>query len=588
VRGEGGWRDVVADDIGPGRTRNRNTTDSGRLTAGTPIDKTEGRSDGHGGRGGEAPVEVGGVRELSIQDPGRRSGIGRHPRSPAVGVVLVPGPVIRSCAGPVPAPGYCPEVRGRGDRWSWGAVGISLCVAVVALTTHEMWRDEWQAWLLADGSASLSELLSNVRDEGHSPLWHILLFGLSRVGPVELMRLLVAAVAVASTAIVTWCGPFRTWQKPVFALGYFSAFEYLAVSRPYGLTALFAFTYAALAWSSTRSHTAWRAVLLVLLALTSVYGAMLALVLGAAAVLERWPERRRSALVPAGAAVAGVALSLLLARPRATTTGFFSTDPLLNPFLGLDPDRVDLRQLVRALVPIPPLRHDGWWDNSVVDSPNGIVVALFAGIAVGIVALGLRRSPVSLAMWITGVVGFLLFGYVMYSGSIYHYGHLYLLAVAAIWFASSRVGEAVDQRMVIALLGVQALGGVAAIALDATGPFSNGERVAAVVQPGELVVVDPDWFGATIAGESGSGVFMVTSEERRSFVRWNEARECEERSAPLCLDLQNVLGRAERAGADVLVLPLDVRLPHTEPWQLFEVFSGAATDEDFAVYRHTG
>lgn len=458
----------------------------------------------------------------------------------------------------------------------------------MALTTHEMWRDEWQAWLLADGSSSLRELLSAVRHEGHSPLWHVLLFGLSRIGPVELMRILVAAVAVASTAVVAWFGPFRSWQKPLFALGYFSAFEYLAVSRPYGLSALLTFTYATLSWSSTRSRTGWRAVVLVLLALTSVYGAMLALVLAAAAVLERWPKRPASALVPAGAGVVGVGLSLLLSRPNATTTGFYSSSPLLDPFLGLDPNRVDLRQLLRALVPVPPLRHDGWWDNSIVDSPSGVVAGLLAAVAIALVAVGLRRSPVSLAMWATGVVGFLLFGYVVYTGSIYHYGHLYVLAVAAIWLGSSRAGAGADPRMVVALLAVQALGGVVALALDAMGPFSNGEEVAAVVGREELVVVDPDWLGATIAGERGSTVLMVTSNQERAFVRWDETRECEEGSAPLCLEVREVLARAERAGADVLVVPPEVRLPPSAPWRRLEVFDGAATDEDFAVYRHTG
>jgi hypothetical protein len=179
-------------------------------------------------------------------------------------------------------------------------------------------------------------------------------------------------------------------------------------------------------------------------------------------------------------------------------------------------------------------------------------------------------------MWAAGIAGFLAFGYVVYTGSIYHYGHLYVLAVAAIWLASTRAGAAVDQRMVVGLLGVQALGGLAAIALDATGPFSNGERVAAFVDREELVVVDPDWSGATVAGERGGTVFMVTSNQQRSFVRWSEARECNESAEPLCLDLDEVLARAERAEADVLVLPPEVRLPPSAPWRRVEVFDGAA------------
>jgi hypothetical protein len=101
-------------------------------------------------------------------------------------------------------------------------VGVSVTAAAIALATHEMWRDEWQAWLLADDSSSFATCCPTCATRGHSPLWHLLLYGLSRVGPVELMRLLAAAVAVASTVVVAWFGPFRGWQKPVFALGYFS------------------------------------------------------------------------------------------------------------------------------------------------------------------------------------------------------------------------------------------------------------------------------------------------------------------------------------------------------------------------------
>ena len=478
-------------------------------------------------------------------------------------------------------------MRGRADGWSWAAIGIALVAAGIALASHEMWRDEWQAWLLADSSRSLPDLLSNVGYEGHSPLWHVVLFGLSRVGSVELMRVLVAAVAVVSTAVVAWFGPFRSWQKPLFALGYFSAFEYLAVSRPYGLTALFLFTYAALTWSSERRHTAWRSILLVLLALTTVYGAMVALVLVGAAVVGRARGPVGIDLVPAAASVVGVVASLMLARPRSTTTGFYSSNRLVDPFLGLEPERLELRELVRALVPIPPLRSDGWWNDSIVDSPSGVVVGLFALGAVGLVALAIRRSPVALAMWGAAVGGFLLFGYVVYPGSIYHYGHVYLLAIAAIWVASSR-GEAVDRRLVVALLAVQAVGGAAALALDATGPFSNGERVAAALDGREVVVVDPDWFGTTIAGERGSTVFMPASGEQRTYVRWDDERECLERHAPLCLERAEVLARAEAAGGDVLVLPIEARLPASAPFRLVEVFDGAATDEDFALYRRTG
>lgn len=513
------------------------------------------------------------LRPTAVRDaPGRPRGPADHAPAPAGGR-------------PHLLPGAGGEVLGREGRWSWAAVGVSLAATALALVFHEPWRDEWQAWLLAENSSSLRDLLADVRREGHPPLWHILLFGLSRVGPVELMRVLTGAAAIASTAVVARYGPFRTWQKPLFALGYFSAFEYLAISRPYALAMLLVFSYAALSWSSTRDHTVSRSVLIALLTLTSIYGAMVAMVLGAAAVVGRRSGHRSRQLVPAAAAVVGTVLSLVLARPAPGTTGRYSSERLTDPFTGLDPNRLQLREALEVLVPIPAVGSDRWWGTSIVDSPNGVVVALVALIALAAVAFAVRRSRVALGMWVLGVVGLLLFGYVVYPGAIYHYGHLYLIAVAAIWFASSRSPGTVDRRIVVALLGAQALGGVVALALDATGPFSNGDRVAGAVRADELVVVDPDWLGTTIAGESGRSVFMVTSNRHGTFVQWDQARECQRDSHPLCLELDEVLARAERAGGDVLVLPPGARLPVAAPWRRVEVFTGAATGEDLAVYR---
>jgi hypothetical protein len=140
----------------------------------------------------------------------------------------------------------------RERAWTCAAIACALVVAVVGLLTHELWRDEWQAWLIADGSDSLRDLFSNIRHEGHPPLWHVILFGLSRLGGSELMRAFHAAVGVATTALVVALGPLRGWQKPAFALGYFTAFEYMVISRPYGLAALLTFGYVALTWRGGR------------------------------------------------------------------------------------------------------------------------------------------------------------------------------------------------------------------------------------------------------------------------------------------------------------------------------------------------
>ena len=60
-------------------------------------------------------------------------------------------------------------------------LGIFSIVASLVLFNHEMWRDEIQAWLLARDSSNFLNLLNNLRYEGHTPLWHFLLFPLTKL-----------------------------------------------------------------------------------------------------------------------------------------------------------------------------------------------------------------------------------------------------------------------------------------------------------------------------------------------------------------------------------------------------------------------
>lgn len=65
--------------------------------------------------------------------------------------------------------------RGRFDscdekRFVWFALAAYVVLAAANIITHEMWRDELQAWMIADNSRTLAELFSNLRYETHPPL----------------------------------------------------------------------------------------------------------------------------------------------------------------------------------------------------------------------------------------------------------------------------------------------------------------------------------------------------------------------------------------------------------------------------------
>jgi len=56
-----------------------------------------------------------------------------------------------------------------------------FAIALLGMLSHEMWRDEHQAWLVARDANSLSQLLDNMNYEGNPALWHLFLYWITRV-----------------------------------------------------------------------------------------------------------------------------------------------------------------------------------------------------------------------------------------------------------------------------------------------------------------------------------------------------------------------------------------------------------------------
>ena len=55
----------------------------------------------------------------------------------------------------------------------WFITGIFFILGLIGILNHAMWRDELQAWLLAQESASLPELLAYLKYERHPLLWFL-------------------------------------------------------------------------------------------------------------------------------------------------------------------------------------------------------------------------------------------------------------------------------------------------------------------------------------------------------------------------------------------------------------------------------
>lgn len=190
-----------------------------------------------------------------------------------------------------------------------GASAVFLCV----LLAHPMWFDEMQAWNIARGSGSLTDLVGNLRYEGHPIGWYLLLYGITRAtGDPRAMQALDFVIVVATFALILFRNPFPYLFRLGLVASYFVFFEYGSISRSYSLAVLL---LVAILCLLDGDAPRWGTVtaLSCALAFTVLSGAVLALAL-AAVILWAQPSGRGRRVYAAVTAVA-VAISALSCIP---------------------------------------------------------------------------------------------------------------------------------------------------------------------------------------------------------------------------------------------------------------------------------
>jgi len=315
------------------------------------------------------------------------------------------------------------------------AVFLAVCGSLAL--THALWIDEAQAFLIARDSRSLRELFANLRYEGHPPLWHLLLYGLTRFTTrPESMQVLHLAMAGASVYLVARFSPLPPLAKILFPFGYYPLFEYGVLARNYQLVMLLAFAFCAL-WTRRRTAYVRLALLLGLLCLSHLMGVLIAAGLGAMLLLDacltgqgRAAIRRHPLGFGLGLLLAGGAayLAVILLDPPADSGYAVGWN-----FTWAAPRAVETLSIFRdGLLPIPPRQVHFWDSHMLDDSP----AAALEGVLLALAALAaICWSWRATLFFLIAALGQLLFSYVKFFGGVRHHGELFIALLAAFWIA---------------------------------------------------------------------------------------------------------------------------------------------------------
>ncbi len=175
----------------------------------------------------------------------------------------------------------------------WDGTVLSLYTAILAWTIahHEQWFDESQAWLIARDS-SLGEMLTRwLRYEGAPPLWHLILWVLTRLHvPFMAMNWVTALFAICGIAVFLRYAPFPRLSRVLIPFTFFFQYQYAVIARSYVLFPLFVFVLCVLHLDE-RPRVLWFALVCGLFSNLNVHGLLFS---GAILPLYIWKLYRQA------------------------------------------------------------------------------------------------------------------------------------------------------------------------------------------------------------------------------------------------------------------------------------------------------
>lgn len=300
-------------------------------------------------------------------------------------------------------------------------------------------------------------------EEGHPVVWYALIrAGYAVTGSPLVMPVLAALFGLAAGWVILRFSPFPLALRLLAVFGVFLGHELSIVARNYGIGVLL-IVVASTLWEG-RADRPWRlAIVLTLLANTSVHGAVAAALLSAlwlADMARRDTTTRIPVLFGAIALVlAGIVLAVYTASSPPQMAYAFS-------WSSLTPASV-----ARALLVDPGLGLKGTGGANLVASGEipwarigvdaAVVSRMLVNIVLMAVAWGLRRNRFHLLALILAVLLFEVVFTLVYPGALRHHGFLAFLILSICWIAiaTTRPGDrdAATRRITLGLIPLFAI-----------------------------------------------------------------------------------------------------------------------------------
>lgn len=471
--------------------------------------------------------------------------------------------------------------------------GVYFVIVLIGILHHEMWRDEYQAWLIARNSHSVSDLFANFKYEGHPFLWFFILYVINIfTSDIFYMQLIHIIVAAATVYLVLRYAPFSRFHKLLFPFGYFLLFEYALISRNYVLCIFFAVLLCVL-FRDVRKNIFYIAAVFILLANSTIFGVILSLSFGLYLLYDIFIENQhylqdrvfiRNIAIAALLVLVGIVFSIWQIMPEPDN-GFPVAKHTKIEMLWFK--NVLLRLLV-AYFPLPafdPASKIEFWNKSMLFYGVNIGDATFNMLfylasAAALIFLFLVRTRIQVVwLYVSGTLMLLAYYYYTHLLFFRYTGCLFVILMASSWLffglEKNRKSASATAKMLLNIylsivLLVHVIAGIMAYSKDIKYTFSNMQELGAyIVDNGyadEFIFGSCDYTVSPLSQYTDKPIYFPEYGRALKFMVWNS----EKKWYPPINEILQDAAKQIQPGRDSILMILNAGLTFSQTGKLVE------------------
>ena len=417
---------------------------------------------------------------------------------------------------------------------------IYIFISLVGVSSHVLWRDEMQGWLVAVGSSNIFELWHNNAPSGHPIIYPLLTFISSLIYDKPLsMQLMQWSLAALAVFIFLRRAPFSKFHKLLFTFGYFPFWEYCLISRHYVVIQLLAFI--GVIFVSKRIYS-FVFISLIIAFLLNTHALAWSIAIGFFITITDDFICKKFRKHKHGLSSADF-LKFLASAIILSVATWLSLNSLFQTSRSIDGTSIDI-SLKSILVAFG--KYLGGNILIIPNSARWLDLSVSAAVSVALMiatVLYIRFSRKALLFYCSSTFCLICFNTAVYSGAgSRHFGVYFIIIIASIWLCRSDLSSCYSNSVVnikqshlmesksrfsiflSIILVIHFLAGIHRVFLDIVYPYSASKEVATFIRNSEYA----NWplFGsrdvelASVSGYLEKSIFYPELNRLGTFTEW--------------------------------------------------------------------